>query len=444
MVVTFSNAGNLFAFGNPSVESPVSRYLTETSDGLAASNGGGIEDETATEAEKKIGEAVGSGRWDLAVGDLGYWRNLMNSRRRWRRLNVWWRRMRRRLRRRGGIVRGWIFRFWIDRVVAIRGSGYLGSWLIKKLLLKGYTVHATLRNLGEESKTSLLKSLPNAGTRLELFQADIYNPQEFEPAIEGCQYVLHVATPLLHTQNSKYKDTTEAAIAGVRSIAESCLGSKTVKRLVYTSSVTAASSLREDGFGYKPQMDELCWTPLNLSYTYNNDYILEYTKSKTLSEKEILEYNINGKLEVVSLVCGLVGGETLLSYVPSSVKSVLSQLKGGDQFPLTALNYLQELFGSVPLVHIEDVCDAHIFCIEKTAIRGRFLCAAESCTIEEMANLYQEIHPEFQIAEGSKSGPDGRCKCDLSKLRKEGYEFKYGLKEILNDSVECGKRLGFL
>ncbi|KAK6143524.1 hypothetical protein DH2020_023872 [Rehmannia glutinosa] len=354
------------------------------------------------------------------------------------------------------------------KVCVTGGSGYLGSWLIKKLLLKGYTVHATLRNLGEESKTSLLKSLPNAGTRLELFQADIYNPQEFEPAIEGCQYVLHVATPLLHTQNSKYKDTTEAAIAGVRSIAESCLGSKTVKRLVYTSSVTAASSLREDGFGYKPQMDELCWTPLNLSYTYNNDYILvliifsysiiqsvllyinqiwflqEYTKSKTLSEKEILEYNINGKLEVVSLVCGLVGGETLLSYVPSSVKSVLSQLKGGDQFPLTALNYLQELFGSVPLVHIEDVCDAHIFCIEKTAIRGRFLCAAESCTIEEMANLYQEIHPQFQIAEGSKSGPDGRCKCDFSKLRKEGYEFKYGLKQILNDSVECGKRLGFL
>ncbi|KAK6129953.1 hypothetical protein DH2020_036347 [Rehmannia glutinosa] len=324
-----------------------------------------------------------------------------------------------------------------------RGLWISGLLAYQKLLLNGYTVHATLRNLGEESKTSLLKSLPNAGTRLELFQADIYNPQEFEPAIEGCQYVLHVATPMLHTQNSKYKDTTEAAIAGVRSIAESCLRSKTVKRLVYTSSVTA-SSLREDGFGYKAQMDELCWTPLNLSYTYSSDFMLEYTKSKTLAEREILKYNnINGKLEVVSLVCGLVGGDTLLSYVPSSVQIVLSQLKG-NQLQLTALRFLQELFGSVPLVHAEDVCDAHIFCIEKSSLGGRFLCAAESCTIEEMANFYQEMHPEFQIAEGFKSGPDGRCKCDLLKLRKEGYEFKYGLKEILNDSVECGKRLGFL
>ena len=37
-----------------------------------------------------------------------------------------------------------------------------------------------------------------------LFQADIYNPTEFEPAITGCEYVFHVATPLLHnTQSSQ-------------------------------------------------------------------------------------------------------------------------------------------------------------------------------------------------------------------------------------------------
>lgn len=41
-----------------------------------------------------------------------------------------------------------------------------------------------------------------------------------------------------------------------------------------------------------------------------------------------------------------------------------------------------------------------------------------------------------------KCGPSGRSKCDLSKLRKEGFEYKYGLKEILSDSVECAKRLG--
>ncbi|KAL7111814.1 hypothetical protein ACP275_05G113200 [Erythranthe tilingii] len=333
-------------------------------------------------------------------------------------------------------------------IVCVTGaSGYLGSCLVRKLLHKGYTVHATLRNLGEKSKTSLLKSLPSAETRLKLFEADIYNPQEFETAIEGCHYVFHVATPMLHTPNSKYKDTSEAAVAGVKSIAESCLRSQTVKRLVYTSSVMAASPLTEDGSCFKPLMDEFCWSPLDLSYTYNSQFDLDYIKSKTLSDKEILRYNnekrSEGEMEVVSLACGLVGGETLLSYLPSSLPVVLSQLTC-DQIYLRELRFLQELMGSIPVVHIEDVCDAHIFCIEKNSLKGRFLCAVESRTIEEITICYQEIYPLCQIQEGFECEPRGGNKCDLSKLRKEGFEFKYGLKEILNDSVQCAKRLGFL
>ena len=35
-----------------------------------------------------------------------------------------------------------------SRVCITGGSGFIGSWLVKKLLEKGHTVHATLRNQG--------------------------------------------------------------------------------------------------------------------------------------------------------------------------------------------------------------------------------------------------------------------------------------------------------
>ncbi|KAK0583394.1 hypothetical protein LWI29_036466 [Acer saccharum] len=85
------------------------------------------------------------------------------------------------------------------KVCVTGGAGYMGSWLVKKLLEKGYTVHATLRNLDDRSKVDLLKSFNDADSRLVLFEADIYDPDTFDPAIQGCDFVFHVATPLLHS-----------------------------------------------------------------------------------------------------------------------------------------------------------------------------------------------------------------------------------------------------
>lgn len=72
----------------------------------------------------------------------------------------------------------------------------------------------------------------------------------------------------------QYKDGVEATVAGVSSIADSCIRSQTVKRLIYTASVLASSPLNEDGSGYKSFMDESCWTPPQLSLQYGNDYVL--------------------------------------------------------------------------------------------------------------------------------------------------------------------------
>ncbi|OMO79737.1 NAD-dependent epimerase/dehydratase [Corchorus capsularis] len=332
-----------------------------------------------------------------------------------------------------------------SNVCVTGGAGFIGSWLVKKLLEKGYTVHATLRDLEDKSKVGLLKSLPGADTRLVLFEADIYNPHQFEKPIQGCEFVFHVATPLQHdSRSSQFKDTAEAAVAAVRSIADSCIRSQTVKRLICTSSVMAASPLTKDGVGSKSCVDESCWTPADISFTPSIEFWQAYTKSKTMAEKEALSYNNDpdGKLEVVTLICGVVGGETILPYMPSSVRELISQLSGKSS-SFEALRWFQQLLGSIPLVHIDDVCDAHIFCMEKQSMRGRFVCVVGNLSIREIEKYFRENYPQYQIDDQKFMEDEGiEVVWDSSKLSNMGFQFKFDMKQILDDSVKCGQRLG--
>ncbi len=73
-------------------------------------------------------------------------------------------------------------------------TGYLGSELVKQLLQKGFSVHATVRAPDDKKAvqhlTNLAEALPG---NLKLFKADLLHPGAFDEAVKGCQYVFHTA-----------------------------------------------------------------------------------------------------------------------------------------------------------------------------------------------------------------------------------------------------------
>lgn len=120
-------------------------------------------------------------------------------------------------------------------------------------------------------------------------------------------------------------------------------------------------------------------------------------KSKTQSEKELLRYN--GEIEIVSIALGLVGGSTIRSALPDSLRVLIAQATN-DRVQYRVLRILEEVVGKVPVVHIEDVCEAHIFCITKEhSISGRFLCASDYVKTADIAHRIKKSFPAIHIPE---------------------------------------------
>ena len=60
-------------------------------------------------------------------------------------------------------------------------SGYIATWVVKRLLEEGYKVRGTVRSLANEKKVAPLKNLcPEAKYPLELVEADLTQSVSWE------------------------------------------------------------------------------------------------------------------------------------------------------------------------------------------------------------------------------------------------------------------------
>ncbi|XP_057869992.2 putative anthocyanidin reductase [Cryptomeria japonica] len=327
-----------------------------------------------------------------------------------------------------------------ETVCVTGAAGFIGSCLVKNLLQKGYVVHATLRDPENPAKNSHLLSLPGATERLHLFKADLLQHGSFDSAIKGCDSVINLAT-----STDFQGDVVNNTVDGTMDILRSCKKAKTVKRVIHTSSMAAAYPLNEDG-QFKEVLDESCWTPVDY-IKHKDDFSGIYALSKTLAEQAALRYGEEEEIEVVTVVLGMVGGPSLTPTIPGSVSTMLAPLSGNGLL-YEILVSSKSMLGSAPLVHVEDVCSAHIYLMEHPSAAGRYVCCSDPVTVADMLNFFRKRYPEIPLAFGTEEVEDESNKVFVpissKKLIDLGFSYKYDIEGILSDTIAFAKQMKVL
>src|SRR6476661_7469122 len=176
-------------------------------------------------------------------------------------------------------------------VLVTGGSGFLGGWCLVELLRAGYRVRTTVRDSSRERDVrAALAPRVDSGDRLSVLVADLGDDSGWKEAVEGCDYVLHVASPFPPKQPKDPDELILPAREGTLRVLRASLDAG-VKRVVVTSSV-AAIRLSE-GAAARP-LDERDWTDPD------SPGLTPYARSKTIAEQAAWAWSANGARKTAS------------------------------------------------------------------------------------------------------------------------------------------------
>jgi nucleoside-diphosphate-sugar epimerase len=250
----------------------------------------------------------------------------------------------------------------MSTVLVTGGSGFIASHCILQLLAAGHQVRTTVRSLNREGGVRAMLRVGGGvpGDRLSFFVADLENDAGWREAATGCEYVLHVASPLPPNVPKHEDELIVPAREGTLRVLRASRDSG-VKRVVLTSSFAAI------GYGQKVRntpFNETDWTDPN------GDDVAPYTKSKALAERAAWDFMAkeDGALELSSINPVGVFGPVLGPDYSASILLVQRMMDG-------AMPGAPRLYFGV--VDVRDVADLHIRAMTHAAAKGeRFLAVA--------------------------------------------------------------------
>ncbi|MFC4585491.1 NAD-dependent epimerase/dehydratase family protein [Sphaerisporangium corydalis] len=259
-----------------------------------------------------------------------------------------------------------------ETVLVTGGTGYVGGWCVVELLRRGFTVRTTVRSLSKEPAVrAAVSGAVDPGDRLTVVAADLTSDDGWDAAVAGCDYVLHVASPL-GVDDPKDPDTL---IVPARDGALRVLRAATragVKRVVLTSSTAAASPPLA---GPDSVNDETVWTDTE------DRRLNAYRKSKTISERAAWRFmeEHQGPTTLATVLPGAVLGPVL---TPDNLGSaqVVDRLMKGSIPGVPRLGFT--------VVDVRDLADLHIRAMTSPEAAGqRFIGVTEFMWMAEIAEV---------------------------------------------------------
>lgn len=272
----------------------------------------------------------------------------------------------------------------MTKVLVTGATGFVASHLILQLIDRGFDVRGTMRSLEKgETLKRVLSDYAGKPIPLELFSADLSSDQGWAEAVNGVEFVQHVASPFPATQPKNADELIGPAKDGALRVLKAARDAK-VKRVVLTSSVAAVDTGWQEAppEGY----DETYWAKLD-----DPDRVSFYAQSKALAEKAAWDFIAREGDGLEMAVINPVGvlGPAMSKDVSTSFGTVVHPLSG----KMPGYPRIHQA-----IVDVRDVAAAHIEAMLRPEAAGeRFIVSAQALWLREIGAVLAAAYPDRAV-----------------------------------------------
>jgi len=319
--------------------------------------------------------------------------------------------------------------------VAVTGSaGFIGGWVVKQLLDKGYRVRACVRDVNDEEKTGFLKSMPgHASGRLTLHAADLDMPGCFDDVFRGCHGIAHLSHVSTYDNEDYVKRVCDHII-------ESVNRSNSINRVVVTSSIAAVISEQD--------MQELVRRPVLFEGRYPDEQNPNrttargqgYSIGKVIAERAFADAaRSSGRWDAITCCPGDNVGPILSRH---------QKERGPWQHQIETMllgRYSQNVVGAYRpwyTVDVRDVAEAHIRMLERDGLENgeRFIAwSTETRNVEDVCASIDRLLPELGFAGATLFDPLP----EKVKAREAQFRAIWNGCELRNDRIKSALGMEF-
>ncbi|CAM8906733.1 unnamed protein product [Rhodiola kirilowii] len=267
-------------------------------------------------------------------------------------------------------------------VCVTSAAGYIAFGLVKLLLQHGYTVKASAHVPNDPKKTQHLTALDGAKEKLQLYKANLLEQGSFDPIVEGCEGVLHTASPFYHIVVDPQAELIDHAVKGTLNVLSSCAKVASLKRVVLTSLIAAVAS------SGKPRTPEVV---VDETWCSNPEVCKEmklwYVISKTLAEEAEWKFVKEKGIDMVNINPAMVIGPLLQPTFNTIAAAILNLVNGSETYPNVSFGW----------VNVKDVAEAHILAFEGPSANGRYCLVERVAHSSEVVNMLHKLYPDIKL-----------------------------------------------